>query len=251
MPAGEWLLFLACAAAAEIIGAIAGFGAATVLTPLALLFMDAKSAVAVVAVFHVFGTASRLVFFGRHIDWRIWAQFSLTGIAASFAGAHVAARLSTGTMELLLGMFLLLYVAADTLLPGRLRLPATPATLAGGGLATGFVAGLIGTGGAIRSACLLAFGLPQAVYLGTSAALALTVDATRLPVYISEGLIPTHMIPVLWSLLPVAFAGAWLGQRLVRRISAAGFHRFVLAMLALMGMKLAWDGWRALAANGA
>ena len=248
MPAGEWLLFLACAACAEIIGAIAGFGAATVLTPLALLFMDAKSAVAVVSVFHLFGTASRLVFFGRHIDWRVWTRFGIAGIIASFAGAHVSARLSTGAIELLLGVFLLLYVASDALLPGRLRLPAMPGTLIVGGLLTGFVAGLIGTGGAIRSACLLAFGLPQAVYLGTSAALALTVDATRLPVYISEGLIPSSMIPVLWTLLPVAFAGAWIGQRLVRRISAVGFHRFVLVMLALMGMKLAWDGWRALAA---
>lgn len=40
---GTWLLFLACAFAAEVIGTMAGFGAATILTPIAALFMDIKA----------------------------------------------------------------------------------------------------------------------------------------------------------------------------------------------------------------
>lgn len=244
MDPARWLLFLACAGFAEVIGTMAGFGAATVLTPLAMLFMDAKAAIAVVAAFHLFGNLSRLLFFGRHVRWSTWAQFGLTGILCSFLGARVAARLPAAALELLFGGFLLLYVAGDVLLPGRLRLPATPATLVGGGAVSGLVAGLLGTGGAVRSACLLAFGLPQTVYLGTSAALAIAVDATRLPVYLVEGLIPSAMAPVVASLVPVALAGAWVGQRLVRRMSAAGFHRFVLAMLGLMGLRLAVGGWQ-------
>jgi uncharacterized membrane protein YfcA len=246
----RWLCFLACAGFAEVVGAMAGFGAATVLTPLAMLFLNAKTALAVVAAFHLFGTCSRLLFFGRHIRWSTWAQFGLTGVVCSFLGAHVAARLSPAAVELLFGSFLLLYVAGDLLLPGRLRLPAAPLTLVSGGAVSGVVAGLLGTGGAIRAACLLAFGLPQVVYLGTSAAIALVVDATRLPVYVAEGLIPSSLGPVLVSLAPVAFAGAWMGQRLVRRLPAAGFHRFVLVLLALMGLKLAVTGWHRLAVPG-
>ena len=37
-----WALFLVCAFVAEVIGTMAGFGAATVLTPIAALFMDIK-----------------------------------------------------------------------------------------------------------------------------------------------------------------------------------------------------------------
>ena len=246
MTPSHWLAFLACAGIAEVIGAMAGFGAATILTPAAMFFLDAKTAIAVVAVFHLFGTGSRLLFFGRHIHWSTWAQFGLTGILCSFLGARITAHLSSAALQLLFGGFLLLYVAAGVWLPGRLRLPATPATLVGGGAVSGLVAGLLGTGGAVRSACLLAYGLPQAVYLGTSAAIALIVDATRLPVYLAEGLLPTALGPVLLSLVPVAFAGAWAGQRLVRRLSAAGFHRFVLVVLALMGVRLALTGWQQL-----
>ncbi len=241
-----WLLFLVFAFLAEVIGTMAGFGAATVLTPIAALFMDMKTAIAVVACFHLFGNASRLVFFGRSLHWKTWLQFGLTGILLSFVGASVTTRLSSAGVKLLFGLFLLIYVGLSSLASERVRLPTHPATLIGGGMVSGFIAGLIGTGGAIRSACLLAFGLPQETYLGTSAAIALVVDATRLPVYLAGRLIPAAMGPVLAGLIVVAFAGSWVGQRLVRRIAPRAFRWVVMGMLALMGVKLLLDGWHGL-----
>ena len=247
MPGLSWALFLSAAFAAEVVGTMAGFGAATVLTPIAILFMDAKTAIAVIAVFHLFGNGSRLWFFWRHIRWAAWAQFGLTGILLSVAGASVTARLSSPALVLLFGLFLLAYVGVSVLAPSRLQWPARPALLLGGGAASGFIAGLLGTGGAIRSACLLAFGFPKEAYLGTSAAIALVVDATRVPVYLAGGFLPASLVPVLASLVAVAFAGAWTGQRLVRRLSAPVFRRIVLTLLALMGLKLVADGWHGLA----
>ena len=244
-----WGWFLAWAFVAEVIGTMAGFGAATVLTPVAILFMDAKTAVAVVACFHLFGNASRLRFFGRHVRWAIWWQFGLVGIVFSVLGAALTAHLASAMITLLVGLFLLGYTTADVAGAGRRSLPQTRWTLAGGGMASGLIAGLIGTGGAIRSACLLAFGLPRDVYIGTSAAIALVVDATRLPVYLHAGLVPDSMWPVVGGLLVVAFAGAWVGQHLVRRISADAFHRLVLLLLIVMGAKLTWDGWHQLLAQ--
>lgn len=246
MPGASWALFLLAAFIAEVIGTTAGFGAATVLTPIAILFMDAKTAIAVVACFHLFGNASRLYFFWRSIRWAMWLQFGLTGILFSFIGAEVSARLPSPALVLLFGLFLLCYVAVSVLAPSRMQWPARPSLLVGGGVASGFIAGLLGTGGAIRSACLLAFGLPKEVYLGTSAAIALVVDSTRVPVYLASGFLPAAMVPVLASLVAVAFAGAWTGQRVVRRISPALFRRLVLALLALMGLKLVADGWHGL-----
>lgn len=235
-----WGLFLACALGAEVIGTMAGFGAATILTPVAALFLDMKTAIAMVACFHLFGNASRLWFFGRAVDWRMWLQFGLTGILFSLLGAGVTTRLTSASVEMLFGAFLLAYVGASLLIPERTRLPKRAATLLGGGVVSGFIAGLLGTGGAARSVCLMAFGMPQDVYIGTSAAIALVVDATRIPVYLAGGLIPRDLVPVLASLVIVAWTGTWIGQRLVRRLSTAVFRRFVLVMLALMGIKLLW-----------
>ena len=242
-----WIWFLSSAFVAEVIGTMAGFGAATILTPIAALFMDVKTAIAVVACFHLFGNASRLVFFGRHIHWKTWLQFGLTGVLFSVIGAQVTTRIPSAVVQLLFGIFLLLYVGWSVRGSERLRLPRTPATLIGGGAASGFVAGLLGTGGAIRSACLLIFDLPTDAYIGTSAAIALVVDATRLPVYLMGRLLPHQMAPALAGLVLVAFAGASLGQRLVHHLSADTFRRFVLIMLALMGLKMLADGWHGLA----
>lgn len=247
MSGGAWALFLLAAFIAEVIGTTAGFGAATVLTPIAILFMDAKAAIAVIAVFHLFGNGSRLFFFWRHIRWAMWAQFGVTGVLLSVVGAEVTAHLPSPALVLLFGLFLLVYAGVSALAPSRMRWPARPSLLLGGGAASGFIAGLLGTGGAIRSACLLAFGLPKEAYLGTSAAIALVVDSTRVPVYLASGFLPAQMAPILASLVAVAFAGAWVGQRLVRRISPTLFRRIVLTLLALMGLKLAADGWHGLA----
>lgn len=243
-------LLLASAFGAEVIGTMSGFGAATILTPVAAWFLDVKTAIALVACFHLFGNASRLVFFGRHISWSLWTQFGLTAIACSTLGAWLTAGLSSPAISLCFGVFLLLYVALTFVAEDRVRLPRHPATLFGGGMLSGFIAGLLGTGGAIRSACLLAFGLPKEVYIGTSASIALIVDATRLPVYVAGGLIPKRFVPLLSALVVVAFAGAWVGQRLVRRVSTVAFRRVILTMLALMGLKLVVEGWQDLNMSG-
>lgn len=241
---GAWLLFLLCAFGAEVVGTMAGFGAATILTPVAVLFMDVKTAIAIVACFHLFGNASRLVLFRRHLHVRTWGQFGLIGVAFSVLGAGMTAQLPSAVVQLLLGGFLLLYIGATVAVPAGVALPPTRWTLMGGGMASGFVAGLIGTGGAIRSACLLAFGLPREAYLATSAAIALVVDATRLPVYLTSGFMTGDLMPVVASLIGVAVAGAWVGRRLIQRVSVEVFRRFVLAMLAFMGLKLLAEGWR-------
>ena len=247
MSGGSLVVFLVSAFGAEVIGTMAGFGAATVLTPIASLFLDIKTAVAVVACFHLFGNASRLWFFGRSINWTIVRSFGLAAVLFSFAGAQAAARLPSNQVRLLLGGFLVVYALLEACRLTAVHVPATNATLLVGGTASGFIAGLLGTGGAIRSVCLLAFGLQKDLYIGTSAVIALVVDATRLPVYVSRQFIPPALGPVILSLTVVAFGGAWLGRRLVQRISPARFQRFVLLMLILMGLKLVIDGLRGVA----
>ena len=236
--------FLGWAFVAEVIGTMAGFGAATVLTPIAGWFFDIKIAVAVVACFHLFGNASRLWFFGRFIDWRSFRRFGVAAILLSFAGAQAVASMPAFAVRLLLGGFLIVYAGLELAGAMQIRVPATTGTMVAGGMVSGLIAGLIGTGGAIRSLCLLAFGFPKEVYLGTSAAIALLVDATRLPVYLTQGFIPASLIPVIGTLTVVAFCGAWLGRRLVQRIPAGRFKQFMSVMLLLMGVKLVIDGLR-------
>jgi uncharacterized membrane protein YfcA len=237
------LLFLVCAFGAEVVGTMAGFGAATILTPVASFFMDLKTAIALVAVFHLFGNAFRWCFFRHAVSWTSWRQFGLVAVVCGIVGARLTSRLSSALIKLLFGVFLLLYVACSCVASDAMRLPPRRATLVTGGIFSGCIAGLIGTGGAIRSACLLAFALPKETYLGTSAVIALSVDATRLPVYLMGQLIPAQMGLMIIALVGVAFAGAWLGQRMAHRVSTRGFRLVVMTMLALVGIKCIVEAW--------
>ena len=51
------------------------------------------------------------------------------------------------------------------------------------GAASGAFGGLVGNQGGIRSAALLGFGLPRESFVATATAVALVVDAVRMPVY--------------------------------------------------------------------
>lgn len=240
MTLSQSLLFLLAAFGAEVIGTMAGFGAATVLTPVAAAFMDIKTAIALVAVFHLFGNTSRLVVFRGNVDWRTVLHFGLPGVALSVVGALVSDRLPSRTLTIVFGSFLMLYVLWSALFPALTLKPSRPA-LWGGGVCSGFIAGLIGTGGAVRSACLIVLDLSKERYIATSAAIALAVDATRVPVYLAHGFLGgKDEWRLLLALLPVAFLGASCGRKAVSRMPAPLFRRFLLVFLFVVGFKMAF-----------
>lgn len=44
------------------------------------------------------------------------------------------------------------------------------------------------------------------------------------------------------ALLPLALASTWAGAQIVRRMRAEVFYPFTYASVALVGLKLVWDG---------
>jgi uncharacterized membrane protein YfcA len=68
------ILFFIVAFVSEIIGTVAGFGSSTVLLPLALFFVDFKTALVLVAIFHLFGNLGRINFFRRGLEKRLFLE---------------------------------------------------------------------------------------------------------------------------------------------------------------------------------
>jgi len=228
------ILLLGGAFLAQVMGSMAGFGAATILTPVAVLFMDIKPAIALVAIYHLFANISRIHVFRGNIKWAIVWRFGITAVGMSLVGALLSDRLPSDTLRLLFGIFLVVFTLIFSVFPKTSLTSQTP-TLVGGGMVSGFIAGLIGAGGAIRSACLLSFGMVKEHYIATSAFIALAVDLTRVPVYLTKGSIQQneHFL-LLIGLIPMAYFGAKLGKRIVEKVSAQWFRRFVLGMLFLV-----------------
>jgi uncharacterized protein len=162
----------------------------------------------------------------------------------TLAGAFLVGKLSSYVVQGIFGVFLLLFAGLSAFGPG-VRLPASKTTALAGGLCSGFIAGLIGTGGAVRAVFLLAFGLRKETYIATSAAVALVIDGSRIPVYLAQGFVTERWLVPLVLLFGVAWLGAWTGKRIVTRVPAQAFMKVVLLALAAMGMKLMWAGFAA------
>lgn len=119
---------------------------------------------------------------------------------------------------LVLGSFLLFFVLISFAKP-KWKIPTkTPFIIFGGGI-SGFFAGLIGTGGALRAAFLAGMKLSKEKYLATLAAIALAVDATRIPIYFIEGFLSKNLFWMIPILITIAFLGAFIGEKIVKKIS--------------------------------
>ena len=105
-----------------------------------------------------------------------------------------------------------------------------------GGAVSGFIAGLIGTGGAVRGAMLNALVKNKNKYIVTTAAVAFIVDLTRIPIYIAQGYLRENMMWYLLVLFVISLIGSYLGKIIVERVPQREFRVIVLlAVLAAGG----------------
>lgn len=234
------LLFFLAAFISEIIGTMAGFGSSTVFLPLALLFVDFKTALVLVAFLHIFGNLGRISFFRHGLDWKLILKFGIPSVFLTLIGALLVSFIPQEVLKGLLGIFLVVY-AGLSLWRDTIQAKASTANAIVGGALSGFLAGLIGTGGALRGAFLTAFHLPKEKYIATAAAIALAVDATRIPVYINEGFLKSSYYWYIPVLFVIAFAGSFTGKQIVNKIPQKQFRKLVLVAILLIGIKFIYD----------
>lgn len=228
--------------AAGAVAAVSGFGIGSLLTPVLALETGTRLAVAAVAIPHVVGTAQRLWLLRAHVDRRILLGFGLASAAGGLIGALLQSVAGGRALSLVFGAAVVAAGVAE--LTGwmrRVRWGRRAAWAAG--LASGLLGGLVGNQGGIRSAALLGFEVPRESFVATATAIALCVDATRLPVYLAT---QGAEIAALWPLLVVATAGVVvgtaLGTRLLARVPEVLFHRIVGLSLIGVGILVAVSG---------
>jgi uncharacterized membrane protein YfcA len=220
---------------------MAGFGSSTIFLPLALLFVDFKTAIILVAIFHLFGNLSRIIFFRQGFDKKIILQFGMPSILFSLLGALMIGILPQPVLKLVLGIFLIT-TSVSFLIKPELKIPANTSTFIAGGSVTGFITALVGTGGALRATLLQGFNIEKIKYIATAATIAFATDATRIPVYISQGFLTEQYFIYIPILLGIAISGSFLGRRIVKRINQELFRKIVLVAIIFVSIKFIIDG---------
>jgi len=232
-----------------------GFGLGTLLLPAFALFFPLKVAVAATAAVHLANNLFKVGLLWRFPNWRVVAMFGVPAMVAAMFGAMALNALSSGevlmawqlgarTCEvrpdgLAIGGLVLFFAAIELHPRGRkVGFPRRFVPL--GGLMSGFLGGVSGHQGALRSAFLLRLELPREVYIGTGTMCAVMVDLARIPTYGAAGFAE---LEGSWSVVvagaAAAFAGSYIGRRLMKKVTMDAIHLLVGVLLVILGAAIA------------
>ncbi len=224
------------------IAAISGFGIGSLLTPLLAVRYGTKLAVAIVSIPHLVGTTARFIGLRKQIDKRVFLNFGILSAAGGLLGALLNAHANSPALAIVFGCLLVFAgVSGLTGLVDRMHFGRRMAWFAG--TLSGFFGGLVGNQGGIRSAALLGFDIRKEALVATATAIALIVDAARMPVYLT---VETRGIVSAWPLLLTAIAGVLLGTfggvRLLRRIQERTFRKLLYSLILALGIYMLVHG---------
>lgn len=236
-----------------------GFGLGTILTPVFMIFFPVDLAIALTGVVHFFNNIFKLLLVGRNADKDVLLRFGIPAVAAAVLGAWLLLNISdlaplfsydlfgrhfeVFPVKFVISILLIIFASMD-LIPwfGKLQFGRDKLPL--GGALSGFFGGLSGNQGALRSAFLIKAGLSKEAFIGTAVVVSTFVDFTRLSVYAtrfaSSGL--TDNLPVVTAATASAIAGAYIGNRLLKKVTLRFLQTTVAIMLIVISIALG-AGW--------
>lgn len=241
---------------ASLLTLFSGFGLGTILTPAFGVFFPLHVAVALTGIVHLLNNLFKLSLLGKNADLPLVLRFGIPSVVGGAVGAILLSQLSDlpplttwdfygKTLEITLLKLviaaLMIFFALMEVVPRLKDLNFASRYLTAGGLVSGFFGGLSGHQGALRSAFLVNCGLAKEQYIATGVVIACLVDFTRLPVYFSR--FQAHSLTDQWPLLLIAtlsaFAGAWLGNRYMKKVTLLAVQRLTAVMIAVIALLLA------------
>ena len=175
--------------------------------------------------------------FRRTIDWKIVLWLGITSILFAIGGALLTKVLDFNYTSLVLGLFLISFSLFFLIRPEASINASKQNSILSGGVA-GFLAGFIGTGGAIRGLALASFNLEKNFFIGTSAMIDFGVDVSRTIIYLKQDYFQWSMLWYIPLLLIAAVAGSYLGKLLLGKIDQGAFRKITLGLIFLTGISL-------------
>lgn len=228
-------LFILLALLSEILGTVGGFGSSLFFVPIAGYFLDFHSVLAITALFHITSNISKIYFFRKGFDKKLILLVGIPAVLFVISGAWISQFLPVNTLEIILSVFLIV-LSLSFLLVKKLELKPTVVNAVSGGVLSGFMAGIIGTGGAIRGLVLVAFKLKTEVFIATSAIIDLAIDASRSVVYFTNGFVHAHDLYLIPILFVVSIIGTYIGKKILEYVSEEQFRFIVLLLILVTGI---------------
>jgi uncharacterized membrane protein YfcA len=228
-------IFLLLAFLAEVIGTVGGFGSSVFFVPLGNFYFDFYSVLGLTAIFHLSSNLSKIFLFKKGLNKQLILYIGLPSVIFVIAGGILSKYINSFLLEIILGLFLIGF-SLLFLIKSELEFAPNPKNAVFGGVFSGFSAGLLGTGGAIRGLTMAAFNLEKSVFVATSAFIDFLIDFSRTFVYYNNGYIHAHDLKYVPFLLIIGLIGTYLGKKILNFIPQSKFRRLSLGFILIIGL---------------
>lgn len=250
----SWIMIPLVAFAASLLTFFSGFGLGTLLTPVFAIFFPLPQAITLTAVVHLLNNVTKMGLLFKQIHLQTLLQFGVIALLGALAGAQLlnlikdfspiyfysigSSIFSITWMKFGIGVLIAVFTIIEWNEQRIQHWFKGPGTYIAAFL-SGLFGGVSGHQGALRSAFLLRLPLTKEAFIATGTALAVVVDLTRLPWYISaeKGMIQ-EQIPLLSITLMGSLIGVFLGRRFLKKITLETLKKGVSAFLLFIAFLL-------------
>jgi uncharacterized membrane protein YfcA len=229
------LLLLGAALPAAVLGGALGFGTGLVMLPLVVWVVGVRASVPVLTIGLIVGNISRAWWSRHELDWRVVGAYLLGAVPLAAIGSVLYTAAPPEWLSRLMGTVLLAALPLRRWLergPRRMRLRHFP--LLGG--ATGLLSALVAATGPISTPFFLGYGLRRGAFVGTEAVCAAGVHLTKTLVYGRYALVTPETGVLGLGIGAVMFVGAFIGRRILDRLSDRAFVMALEVLVAGLGV---------------
>ncbi len=233
----SYIVFIAIAFFAAIVSSTVGFGAALIILSFSTFLLDYKILVGIVTVYFIANNIFKLIFFGKHIKWKIAGWILLGSLPLVILGSFLLIQVSAEILKRILGLIILFYVINyqfDFFKKHKPKIYQMPLI----GAIYGFFSGMVGVGDPIKAALLNQIGLVKQEFIATMAIIAFIQNIFKISIYSKFQLVTLNDWPIILGLIIASFCGIYIGRNIVKKISPNLFRKLVLLMLTIVAIKL-------------
>lgn len=219
-----------------------GFGLGTLLLPAFALFFTAPVALAATGVVHLLNNLFKGGLVYKSVHWPTVLKFGIPAIPAAILAAFLLTYLEDRIAAMVIGTVLIVFAALE-LQPWFQRIVLPSRFMPLGGLVTGFMGGISGQQGALRSMFLIKSGFNPQQFIATGILIAVLIDLARIPTY-ALGLMSSAVeisSRDAWLIAfgtVCAFFGAWVGSLLVKKTTIHAVRYIVAGLMFAVGVLL-------------
>ncbi|MEQ1954230.1 sulfite exporter TauE/SafE family protein [Mesorhizobium sp. CN2-181] len=245
MSAGVVAYSVLCVFLAAIVRGYSGFGFSLLTVTALSLVLPPSQIVPSIFMLEIAASIHLLPGIWKDVHWRSILPLLIGCLVGTPLGVWFLANVPAAPMQLALGIIVLIF----TILLWRgfalKTMPGAVASVTTGGV-SGLLNGAFGTGG--PPVILFYFASPAGNIAGRASVIAyfLGTDMMALPMLAHEGLLTWDSVVRALMFLPALLIGVWVGSRGFKGADPAVFRKGVLALLGLLALISAAQGFFAL-----